>query len=230
MRVEGIQKLTLVDYPGEVACTLFTHGCNLRCPFCHNPSLVLGQPENRITTDDIADFLEKRRGVLDGVCISGGEPLIQSDIVDFLGYLREIGYKIKLDTNGFFPEKLKEIISLGLADYVAMDIKSSKENYPFAVGLADINVTPVIRSVDILKNSGIDYEFRTTAVKGIHRIEDFYEIGKWLAGAKRYYIQPFLDSKNLISANCCSRFSEKELKTFLSAVSEKISNAEIRGI
>lgn len=230
MLIEGIRKLTLIDYPGEVACTLFTHGCNLRCPFCHNPSLVLGQPENRIKTDDIADFLKKRKGVLDGVCISGGEPLLQSDIIDFLRYIRGFGYKIKLDTNGFFPEKLAEIISLGLADYIAMDIKSSKENYSSAVGLTDIDVTPVIKSVDILKNSGIDYEFRTTAVKGIHRIEDFYEIGKWLGGAEQYYIQPFTDSGNLISANRFSRFSAEELNAFLSAVSEIIPNAEIRGI
>ncbi len=229
MLIEGLQKTTLLDYPGYVACTLFAHGCNLRCPFCHNAGLVVRKPENIINEEEIAAFLQKRKGILDGVCLTGGEPLAQKDAVRFIEFLKSFGYKVKLDTNGFYPERLQEIIDKGLVDYIAMDIKSSKSGYPKAVGIQDIDITPMIKSTELIMSSGIDYEFRTTAVKGIHLVSDFQEIGKWLSGAKRYFIQQFIDSGDIISEGL-NAFSKEEMLKLLAAVREYIPTAEIRGL
>ena len=229
MLIEGLQKTTLLDYPGYVACTLFAHGCNLRCPFCHNAGLVVRKPENIINEEEIAAFLQKRKGILDGVCLTGGEPLAQKDAVRFIEFLKSFGYKVKLDTNGFYPERLQEIIDKGLVDYIAMDIKSSKSGYPKAVGIQDIDITPMIKSTELIMGSGIDYEFRTTAVKGIHLVSDFQEIGKWLSGAKRYFIQQFIDSGDIISEGL-NAFSKEEMLKLLAAVREYIPTAEIRGL
>ncbi len=229
MLIEGLQKTTLLDYPGYVACTLFAHGCNLRCPFCHNAGLVVRKPENIINEEEIAAFLQKRKGILDGVCLTGGEPLAQKDAIAFIEFLKSFGYKVKLDTNGFYPERLQEIIDKGLVDYIAMDIKSSKSGYPKAVGIQDIDITPMIKSTELIMGSGIDYEFRTTAVKGIHLVSDFQEIGKWLIGAKRYFIQQFIDSGDIISEGL-NAFSKEEMLKLLAAVREYIPTAEIRGL
>jgi len=229
MIIEGLQKLTLLDFPGHVACTVFAHGCNLRCPFCHNAGLVIRKPSNIINMEEISDFLQKRKGILDGVCLTGGEPLAQKDAIDFLRFVRSFGYKIKLDTNGFYPERLKEIIDEGLVDYIAMDIKSSPENYKFAVGIDDIDIAPMMKSVDIIMSSGIDYEFRTTAVKGLHLVSDFEKIGVWLSGAKRYFIQQFINSGDLIS-NGLNAFSKEETEEILAAVRKHIPHAESRGL
>ncbi len=229
MLIEGLQKLTLLDFPGQVACTIFAHGCNLRCPFCHNAGLVVRKPANIISIEELTEFLEKRKGILDGVCLTGGEPLAQSDSIEFLRYLRKFGYKIKLDTNGFYPERLEEAIKEGLVDYIAMDIKSSKENYDKAVGIEGIDISPAIKSVEIIMNSGIDHEFRTTAVKGLHVVSDFEQIGVWLNGANRYFIQQFIDSGDLIS-NEFNAFSKEETETLLAAVRKSIPNAETRGL
>lgn len=229
MIIEGLQKLTLLDYPGHVACTIFAHGCNLRCPFCHNAGLVIRQPENIISMEELSEFLEKRKGILDGICLTGGEPLLQKDAIEFIRFLRSFGYKIKLDTNGFYPEKLKSVIDEGLVDYIAMDIKSSPENYGKAVGIENVDISPVLQSVEIIKNSGLDYEFRTTAVKGLHIVSDFQRIGAWLSGAKRYFIQQFIDSGDLIEGGL-SAFTKEETDTFLTAAKEHIENAEIRGL
>ncbi len=229
MIIEGLQKLTLLDFPGHVACTVFAHGCNLRCPFCHNAGLVIRKPSNIINMEEISDFLKKRKGILDGVCLTGGEPLAQKDAIEFLRFVRSFGYKIKLDTNGFYPERLKEIIDEGLVDYIAMDIKSSPENYKSAVGIDDIDITPMMKSVDIIMSSGIDYEFRTTAVKGLHLVSDFEKIGVWLSGAKRYFVQQFIDSGDLIS-NGLNAFSKEETEEILAAVRKHIPHAESRGL
>ncbi len=228
MLIEGVQKLTLLDYPEHIACTIFAHGCNLRCPFCHNAGLVVRKPENIISMDELSDFLQRRKGILDGICLTGGEPMAQADAIEFLRFLRGFGYKIKLDTNGFYPQRLKQAIDEGLVDYIAMDIKSSKNGYKKAIGV-DIDITPALESVSIIMSSGIDYEFRTTAVKGIHTTQDFVEIGEWLSGAKRYFIQQFIDSGDLIKDGF-SAFSESETDTFLAAVGKSIKNAKIRGI
>lgn len=229
MIIEGLQKTTLLDYPGCVACTIFSHGCNLRCPFCHNAGLVVRQPSNIIKIEELDEFLNKRKGILDGVCLTGGEPLLQKDSLDFIRHLKQFGYKIKLDTNGFYPERLKVAIDENLVDYIAMDIKSSLENYPLAVGIPDIDLTPVEESVSLIMSSGVDYEFRTTAVKGLHLVSDFEKIGLWLKDAKRYFIQQFIDSGDIISEGL-SAFSKEETEKLLAAVRENVENAEIRGL
>ena len=229
MIIEGLQKTTLLDYPGNVACTLFAHGCNLRCPFCHNAGLVVRQPANIRDKEEIAAFLEKRKGILDGICLTGGEPLAQKDSLEFIEFLKSFGYKIKLDTNGFYPDRLKEAVGRGLIDYIATDIKSSKEGYPRAVGIEGIDIAPIEESVEFIMSCGVDYEFRTTAVKGLHLVSDFENIGKWIKGAKRYFIQQFIDSGDIISAGF-DAFSKEETEKLLAAVRENVPTAQIRGI
>lgn len=229
MIIEGLQKTTLLDYPGYVACTIFAHGCNLRCPFCHNAGLVVRKPENIISIEELEAFLNKRKGILDGVCLTGGEPLMQKDVIDFLRFLKSFGYKVKLDTNGFYPERLAEAIENGLVDYIAMDIKSSRENYSKAVGIPDIDISKVEESVRLIMGSGIDYEFRTTAVKGLHIVSDFEKNGEWLQGARKYFIQQFIDSGDIISGGL-EAFSKEETQKLLAAVRKGIETAEIRGL
>ncbi len=229
MLIEGMQKLTLLDYPEHVACTLFSHGCNLRCPFCHNAGLVVRPPENNINIDEISAFFKKRKGILDGVCLTGGEPLLQKDVLDFMEFIRSFGYKLKLDTNGFYPRVLEKAINMGLVDYIAMDIKSSRQGYPKAVGIENIDITPVCESIKLIMSSGIDYEFRTTAVKGLHLVSDFQDIGDWIAGADKYFIQQFIDSGDLISHGF-EAFDEAETALLLAAVSKGVPKAKIRGI
>ena len=229
MIIEGLQKTTLLDYPGYVACTIFAHGCNLRCPFCHNAGLVVRKPENIISIEELEAFLNKRKGILDGVYLTGGEPLMQKDVIDFLRFLKSFGYKVKLDTNGFYPERLAEAIENGLVDYIAMDIKSSRENYSKAVGVPDIDISKVEESVRLIMDSGIDYEFRTTAVKGLHIVSDFEKIGEWLQGARKYFIQQFIDSGDIISGGL-EAFSKEETQKLLAAVRKGIETAEIRGL
>ena len=196
MLVGGFQKLTLIDYPGKVATVVFTIGCNFRCPFCHNPDLIKPSPEmvkiGRENEKDFFTFLEKRRGLLDGVCVTGGEPTVQPDLIPFLERIRSMGFLIKLDSNGLKPEVLREVLKLKLADHIAMDIKHTPEKYPLAMGL-EIDMEKIKESVELIKKSGLPYEFRTTVVPGIHTEEDFEAIGKWIRWTKLYYLQPFRD-------------------------------------
>lgn len=229
MIIEGLQKTTLLDFPGLVACTVFAHGCNLRCPFCHNAGLVVRKPENIISQEELGEFLKKRKGILDGVCLTGGEPLAQNDAIAFIEFLKCFGYKIKLDTNGFYPERLKEVIEKGLVDYIAMDVKSSPEGYALAAGIEGIDIAPAKESVELIMSSGIDYEFRTTAVKGLHLVSDFEKIGEWISGAKRYFIQQFIDSGDLIK-NGFEAFTREETEKLIAAVRENVPNAQARGI
>lgn len=229
MIIEGLQKTTLLDFPGLVACTLFAHGCNLRCPFCHNAGLVVRKPENIISQEELGEFLKKRKGILDGVCLTGGEPLAQKDAIEFIEFLKSFGYRVKLDTNGFFPERLKEAIDKGLVDYIAMDIKSSPEGYAKAVGIDGIDISPARESVKLIMSSGVDYEFRTTAVKGLHLVSDFERIGEWISGAKRYFIQQFIDSGDLIKTGF-EAFSKEETEKLIAAVSKNVPSAKARGI
>lgn len=224
MNVQGFQKLTLLDFPQKTACTIFTGGCNLRCPFCHNATLVQKPMENNNQTEYVLDYLKKRVGILDGVCITGGEPLLQPDLKDFIKKIKELGYKVKLDTNGALPKRLKEVI--GLVDYVAMDIKAGFSNYKKAT-CSDIDVSAFKDSIYIIRNSGIDHEFRTTCVKGIHTINDFTEIGELLQGEKKYFIQGFVDSGNLIKGG--EAFTKDEMHEFLNEIKKYIPEAELRG-
>ena len=229
MLIYGMQKLTLLDYPDKIACTLFTGGCNLRCPFCHNASLVT-EPGEPLDTDEVMAYLRKRRGLLDGVCVTGGEPLLHPDIDRLLGDLKALGYAVKLDTNGSYPGRLRSIVSDGLADYIAMDVKSSPSGYTAACGLPGFDIAPVNESIKFLLGGIIPYEFRTTAVKGIHVLDDFSAIGGWIAGADKYYIQNYADSGDILGGGCVfAPFERAELEDFLAAVSPYVKHAALRG-
>ena len=230
MKIHGFQKMTLLDFPGKVACTVFTGGCNLRCPFCHNASLVTDiDGETEIKKESILDFLSKRHGLLDGVAITGGEPLLQSDIVEFISEIKKMGFAVKLDTNGTFPQKLKILVNNKLVDYVAMDIKNSPEKYAYTSGLSEFDFSKEKESIDFLLEGKVDFEFRTTVVKEFHNIEDFTEIGKLINGAPRYFLQNFVDSGNLIGENL-HPVSKQELEKMREKISPFIKNVEIRGI
>lgn len=222
--------MTLLDFPGKVACTVFTGGCNLRCPFCHNASLVTEiDGESQIKTSYILDFLAGRKGLLDGVAITGGEPLLQADIKDFIADIKSLGFAVKLDTNGSFPDILADLIKSGLVDYVAMDIKNTEEKYPSTVDIKDFDYSNIRKSIDFLINGFIDYEFRTTVVAEYHSIADIEKIAGGLKGAKRYFLQNFVDSGNLIGENLHA-VSVNELEQMKSAALRFIQNVEIRGI
>ena len=230
MRIQGLQKLTLLDYPEHTACTVFTAGCNFRCLFCHNASLVVNIPkEAEISEEDFFAFLQKRIGILDGVCVSGGEPLLQPDIEQFIRKIKDMGFAVKLDTNGSFPDKLIHLVENGLVDYVAMDIKNSPETYAFTAGTETLDIVSVKRSVSYLKEGHVPYEFRTTVVKHYHSKESFEEIGRWLAGTDKYFLQNFVDSGDLIGKNTRG-CSEEEMKEFLKVVEKYIPTAKLRGM
>lgn len=194
MLIGGFQKLTLIDYPGKVATVVFTIGCNFRCSFCHNPDLIKPTPEmiaiGKENEKIFFDFLKKRRGLLDGVCVTGGEPTLQPDLIPFLERVKSMGFLVKLDTNGLKPEVLREVLRRKIADHIAMDVKHAPEKYASAMGV-EIDMEKIQESVEIIKKSGLPYEFRTTVVPGIHTEEDFDAIGKWIRGTKNYYLQPF---------------------------------------
>ena len=189
----GLQKMTLLDFPGKIACTVFTSGCTFRCPFCHNGSLVReGDEDGAMTQEELLAFLRKRCGVLEGVCVTGGEPLMHRELFEFLKEVRALGYPVKLDTNGSFPDRLKEAVETGLVSYVAMDIKNTPEKYAVTAGCSGAGLLDSVRrSVDFLLKSGTEYEFRTTVVKGFHKVEDFAAIGEWISGCKRYFLQKY---------------------------------------
>lgn len=228
MNVQGYQKLTLLDFPGRTACTVFTGGCNLRCPFCHNAGLVRTPLAGPNLTDEVLVYLQKRRGILDGVCITGGEPLLQPDLADFLREVKEMGYAVKLDTNGTLPRRLEAILATNLVDYVAMDIKSSPDGYAAATG-TDADVSAVTDSLSLLRHSGIPFELRTTAVRGIHTAADFAAIGEWLGDVPAYFIQRFVDSGQLLGEGFDAFFPE-EMEHLLTTVRAYIPSAQLRGM
>ena len=230
MKIAGLQKLTLLDFPGKTACTVFTWGCNLRCPFCHNAGLVTEAFEETVTADELYTFLKKRIGLLDGVCVTGGEPLLQPDLISFLQPIREMGFAVKLDTNGTQPEKLREICETGLISMVAMDIKNSPEKYAVTAGTERLSIDAVHQSVRYLMQQGdIPYEFRTTVVKQYHTAADFSAIGKWIRGANAYYLQNFQNTGRLID-NSVSGCTPSEMRAFLEIVRQDVPNAALRGI
>lgn len=238
MVISGLQKVTLLDYPGHIACTVFFGNCNLRCPFCHNMELVLN-PEifPKYSVDDILDFLKDRKGRLDGVAITGGEPLLNSDIEKLLIPIKDLGYPIKLDTNGFFPKMIDKLIEDNLVDYFAMDIKSGISNYLRVSGV-DKNDTGytenkcievIEESIDLLMNKAKDYEFRTTCVKGLHTKDDFYEIKDMISGAKRYFLQNYKAAPGMENLPFKS-FTKDELNDFVDIVKTNINEINIRGV
>ena len=227
MKIAGFNKLTLLDYPGKMACTVFLAGCNIRCPFCHNASLVLNpvsQPD--ISQEEFFAFLDKRKGMLEGVCVTGGEPTINPDLPQFLKKIKEKGYLVKLDTNGTNPDMIEKTLSI--VDYYAMDIKNSKEHYPESVGIGNFDITPIEKSVELLMTKAQNYEFRTTLVKELHDQKAIQDIGVWLKGAKAIYLQQFVDSGDLVSSGF-SAPSEEFVKIAEEILSKYVKYVSIRG-
>jgi pyruvate formate lyase activating enzyme len=227
MLIGGFQKLTVLDYPGKLACILFTYGCNYRCPFCHNAALVTDAREEH-TVEEILSYIKKRSGVLEGVVVSGGEPFLQPDLEDLLREIKSLGLSVKLDTNGTFPDRLIAAVREGLVDYVAMDIKNAKKKYALTAGVDRTALDAIEQSVDFLKTDAVDYEFRTTLVSELHTEEDMREIGKWIKGAKRYFLQGFIDSGNLIGSSLTA-VDPAETARFCEILKEFVPNTAIRG-
>ena len=233
MIIAGLQKMTLTDFPENVACILFLKGCNFRCPYCHNSELIDYKiDDNYILKEEVFDFLKKRQGILDGVVISGGEPTVNKDLPKLIKEIRDLGFKIKLDTNGTNPQMLKELLEDGLIDYVAMDIKNVQTKYLETAGLSEKNVQileNVQKSIDILKKSKVDHEFRTTIMKNYHNIEDLEEINKLIGKDEKYFIQNFEDSEYVLDHNI-EPFSEKELKEINNKLTKNFQKTSVRGI
>jgi pyruvate formate lyase activating enzyme len=229
LKICGLMKTTLLDFPGKVACTVFVGGCNLRCPFCHNSALAFAEDGDIILESEFFDFLEKRKGLLEGVCVTGGEPLMHEEIFDFIKKIKDMGYNVKLDTNGCFPERLEKALKSGNVDYVAMDVKNSLKEYAAAVGIDDFNTDMIEKSIGLLKNSDIEYEFRTTVAKGIHTEESIRALASDIKGAKRYFIQGFKKSER-VPDDTLEEFSKKEMENLLKIAKESIPDAALRGI
>ena len=230
MQIHGFQKTTLLDYPEHIAATVFTGGCNFCCPFCHNASLVL-HPDRvpTIPEEEVLAHLKKRRGVLQGVCITGGEPTVQKGLEDFMRKVKSLGLAVKLDTNGYRPDVLKKLLEEGLADYVAMDIKASLRGYAEASGKPLLDTEKIKASIGLLKNCGIPYEFRTTVVRGLHTEEEFDEIGRLLAGCRVYYLQSYRESEDVLAPGY-GAFPRQELERMAARAKKYIDKVELRGV
>ncbi len=230
MEIHGFAKTTLLDYPKHVAATVFFGGCNFRCPFCHNGDLVLtpGQVPV-IPEEEVLAYLKKRQGILEGVCITGGEPTLQPDLETFIHKIKDLGYLVKLDTNGYRPEVLSSLLEKELLDYVAMDIKNCKEKYPLTVGKADFDIAKIEASVQLLMSGKIPYEFRTTVVRELHTIDDMKKIGEWIAGAEKYFLQDYRDSEKIISPGFSSR-SKEDLLQMQALLRNYVSDTQLRGV
>ena len=244
MQIHGFNKTTLLDYPEHIAATVFTGGCNFRCPFCHNGELVLDpacQPV--ISEKEVLSYLKKRQGILQGVCVTGGEPTLQKDLRGFLQKIKELGYSVKLDTNGYMPGVLWELLQNGLTDYVAMDIKASRQNYASAAGLKTMDISRIEESIGILKSIGIPYEFRTTVVKGIHTVEEFEDIGRWIEGCPAYYLQNYQENDNCLyrmiqtaghdrekDSDPFRAFSREELEQIAELARKYVGKVVLRGV
>lgn len=229
MDIHGLQKLTLLDFPGRVACTVFLGGCDFRCPFCHNWELVDGSYPPVMDETALLTFLKKRQGLLDGVCFTGGEPLLRPGLPELMARVRELGYRIKLDTNGAQPKRIRSILDNHLADYIAMDIKNSPAQYGNTIGRPGFDIAPIDESIRLLMGSDTDYEFRTTVISAYHTEADFFAIRDWIAGAKQYFLQPFTDRDTVPTKGLCAP-SDEELARYAAIVRETVPNTQIRGI
>lgn len=230
MKIHGFNKLTLLDYPGKVACTVFLGQCNFRCPYCQNRGLVVSpEQEAVIPQEEVLAVLKKRQGILDGVCISGGEPTLTPDLAEFIIKIKNLGYLVKLDTNGCRPNVLKKLMNEGLLDYVAMDIKNSPAKYPVTVGVKELDMGLVMESADMLMKGSLDYEFRTTVVRELHHRADLLEIGEWIKGCRRYFLQQYRESEGVIKP-VYSAYSQEEMTEFKGMLRELIAEVELRGV
>ena len=229
MIVSGLQKLTLLDFPGKTACIIFTRDCNFRCPFCHNADLVVGDAP-QLDNEEIFAYLDKRKKLLDGVVITGGEPLMQKDLADFIRRVKSLGYAVKLDTNGTYPDRVQAFLDAGLVDYVAMDIKNGEEEYLNTAGISnEALLSRVKESIALIMASGVDYEFRTTVVKGLHTGESLLSAFAMISGAEKYYLQGFVDSGALIEGQGLSAFSKAEMQEFALLAKPFVKSVALRG-
>lgn len=228
MKIHGLQKMTLLDYPGKVACTVFLGGCDFRCPYCHNYELADGTAKPVMSDEELMAFLRKRQGLLDGVAVTGGEPCLHKELPELMRKIRALGFAVKLDTNGYHPAMLKYLLTEGLVDYTAMDIKNSPEKYALTCGTGRLDFSLIRESIRILMTSGADFEFRTTVVKEFHAAEDFHAIGKLIAGPEKYYLQSFTDRDTVPYGNLSSP-SEEELREYMDIVREYVPNVRLRG-
>ena len=229
MKIHGLQKMTLLDFPGKVACTVFLGGCDMRCPFCHNAELIDGTAPAVREEEELLAFLKKRTGLLEGVAITGGEPLLREDTITLMEKIRDLGYPVKLDTNGTHPDRLRKILDRGLAAYVAMDIKNSPDRYAVTAGLEKLDMAPVKESVRLLLEGRTDYEFRTTVVAELHDADSFRGIGEWIRGARRYYLQKFTDRDTVPFGGFHAPEDEK-MREYAAIAREYVPSAVIRGM
>jgi pyruvate formate lyase activating enzyme len=230
MKIHGLQKMTLLDFPGKVACTVFLGGCDLRCPFCHNAELIDGTLPAIMDEQELLAFLKKRQGLLDGVAITGGEPMLQGEnLISFTKEIKDLGYLVKMDTNGTHPNLLCRIIDMHLIDYVAMDVKNSPERYAETTGMNTINMNRIRDSVALLLQNRVEYEFRTTVVAELHNEESFHKIGEWIQGANKYYLQKFINRDTVPFQDFHAPTNEQML-TYLTIAKQYIPSAELRGV
>ncbi|MCF0122475.1 MAG: anaerobic ribonucleoside-triphosphate reductase activating protein [Lachnospiraceae bacterium] len=230
MHIYGFQRLTLLDYPGLLACTIFLGHCNFRCPFCQNGNILLyPKRELEISEEEVMAHLKKRRGILEGVCVTGGEATLDPDLPEFLRRIKALGYQVKLDTNGYRPNILKRMASEGVLDYVAMDIKNAPDRYGETVGVKGLDVLKIQHSVEFLIGGTINYEFRTTVMRELHGWEEFKQIGNWLAGCQRYYLQNYRESESVITP-VFSGYSKEQLERFRELLMRSIPEVGIRGV
>jgi len=229
MKIHGLQKMTLLDFPGRVACTVFLGGCDFRCPFCHNFELVDGSAPPIMDDTELLDFLKKRQGLLDGVAFTGGEPCLHPGLPDLMGKIRDLGFAVKLDTNGYHPEMLSRLMDSGLVDYVAMDIKNSPAKYALTAGLETLDLSPIYECIRLLKEGLTDFEFRTTVVEEFHESEDFSQMGEMIRGAERYFLQKFTDRDSVPFGNLHAPTDER-MREYLKIAREYVPEAALRGV
>ncbi len=239
MRISGLQKLTLLDFPGKTAATVFTPGCDFRCPFCQNAALVLGEETMDgqgatfplIDEEELFDFLDKRHGLLDGVCITGGEPLLQPDIAAFCQRVKDAGFAVKLDTNGSFPDRLRMLMDADLVDCVAMDVKNAPERYAETVGVPDLDITPMRESIDALLTGTVPFELRTTVVRELHSAHDLLALARWIEGAPAWYLQSFVDSDGVLAGpHSLHAWTPADLRVLLPQLQAIVPETHLRGI
>lgn len=246
MRIAGLQKLTLLDYPGKTAATVFTPGCNFRCPFCHNAELVVSPPPDApldvpldmppstlpgVPLDEFFAFLNKRHGLLDGVCITGGEPLMQPELANFCAHIHELGFAIKLDTNGSFPDRLQKLVEAGLVDYVAMDVKNTFGRYGETTGIPSLDCSPIRASIEFLLTNPVPFEFRTTVVRELHTADNLRTLARELAGAPAWFLQSYLDSEEVLAEpGHYHAWDPADLRALLPELQSIAPAAQLRGI
>ena len=229
MKLHGLQKMTLLDFPGRVACTVFLGGCDFRCPFCHNFELIDGTAQPVMDDVELIRFLESRKGLIDGVAITGGEPCLHKDLPEFIREIRAVGYPVKLDTNGYHPALLESILKENLVEYVAMDVKNSPQKYPLTCGVESVDMDVIKQSISLLMHSGIAYEFRTTVIDELHEEADFHDIGKLIEGADRYFLQRFTDRDSVPYGNLTPPSFDK-MYALAEIAKQYVPNTQLRGV